>query len=153
MMYRNLIYTLKRRNPTEVTIVRLTSSTLNTETGRKTIVKTGWLLNRAVKLPYKQWGVATAGTPPVFSGTGKSDVQEMYLLVDLNDLPSGFAFRTDDYFQIHGKRYNIKNIEEHWNLRDFVLLTLNAITGDKTDLVHVCSVLSNLNLESTNNES
>lgn len=143
-----LLYDLKRRFPTAITIVRRVEVANDYQSGVKTIRTDAWKINKAIKLPSKMSFVKLAG-----QGAFESDafVTRTVVVVDLRDVPQNVVIIKSDNIQIATEQYSIYNIVEFYGSDRAIVLELQVAEGNNLNLIHVCKVFENL-LVGDNNE-
>ena len=111
-----VLYRLKRRYGEPCTICERTSSTVNLETGAKTVHKNTRLVNKVIVLPSVvhrefQYDLSFIATNKNFTYGGLYDTSLRKMIFDRKDLDD-FEIKKDMYLLFSGKRFEIQTIEE-----------------------------------------
>jgi len=116
-MIRQTLYSLMRQYGGTVSVYRLNDAETDVRTGRKTIDKDVFVVQRAVVLPVKvsrqviqSISQISANKAFVYGASFDSGLRKF--IIDGRDLPEGFEFTTDDWLVYKGRRYEIKAIWE-----------------------------------------
>lgn len=129
---RSTLYTLKRRYPGVIDIIRRTHNTVDVATGVKTVELSGVHVDRAIVLPADLSRAAlfdrtyVANDRDFVYGTN-FDVTVRTFIVDRLDLPRTFEPRMGDYIVHQGVRYNIQKIKKFEDDVGFIFLGKEAL--------------------------
>ena len=116
-MIQQTLYSLKRQYGGTVSVYRLNDAETDVRTGRKTIDKDVFVVQRAVVLPVKvsreviqSISQISANKAFVYGGSFDSGLRKF--IIDARDMPKGFEFTSDDWLVYNGRRYEVKAIWE-----------------------------------------
>lgn len=114
---KQILYSLKRAYGLPVEIVWRTSSTLNLETGKKTVTKDSVLVNRGIVLPSTidrefVYDLSFIASNKNFTYGGLFDQTSRRVIIDRADLESDFEIEVGHYLIIAGKRYEVEALNE-----------------------------------------
>ena len=148
-MIQRTLYSLKRQYGGTVGIYRLGDTQTDVRTGRKTINKDVFVVQRAVVLPVKvsreviqSISQISANKAFVYGGSFDSGLRKF--IIDARDMPEGFVFSNDDWLVYNGRRYEIKAIWEFEFGAAWVIVgkELMGRTAEQVYLVSADSLLS-----------
>lgn len=155
---RDLMYQLKREYGFPLDIYRITSTTTDRATGKKTQTKEKYHIVRAIVLPNQvqkkfAFDLAYLATNKSFTYGAEYGQNLRDVIIDTRDLPKGFELTINDYIIYDGKRYQIKTFEtaEH---NQAYLIRMDHAPGSLPYEQHDVNVRSELDLsQGVSNES
>lgn len=109
---KQVLYDLKRKFGTPITLQKKGVSTRDFDTGKVTVPTMNYAIRRAAVLPLKL-GVLKQPGLGLYADITKS---ERIVLLDMNDLPSSYTFDKDDIVIINNARWNISKSLIHEEL-------------------------------------
>lgn len=123
---RKLLYTLKKGYGFRVTFYKITSETINLETGERTPVITYQKVNKVIILPaeLQRQFESNVQTKP-FKYGGYYDTAIRKLIVDPRDL-GDFEIEDGDYYIWEGKRYEVSKTFDLENQSAILVLGRNV---------------------------
>ena len=149
-MIQQTLYSLTRQYGGTVSVYRLNDAETDVRTGRKTIDKDVFVVQRAVILPVKvsrdviqSISQISANKAFVYGGSFDSGLREF--IIDARDLPEGFEFTSDDWLVYNGRRYEIKAIWE-FEFRAAWIIVGKELMGRTPEQVHLVAADSLLSL-------
>lgn len=149
-MIQRTLYSLKRQYGGTVSVYRLNDAQTDVRTGRKTIDKDIFMVQRAVILPVKVsreviQSISQISANKAFVYGGSFDSGLSKFIIDARDLPEGFVFTNDDWLVYNGRRYEIKAIWEFEFGAAWVIVG-KELMGRVPELVHLVAAESLLSL-------
>lgn len=140
---RRVVYTLKRAYGFPVTFYKITSDTLNLETGTRSPVREYKKVEQVIILPsnlQREFEVAVKN----FTYGGFYDTAIRKIIVDIPDL-EGFEIEIDDYFIWDSKRWQVAQIFD-LEYETSVLVIGRMVKGTKRYAIEDANVESTLQL-------
>lgn len=134
---RNILYSLKRRFGLPMEFVyKLTSST-DSRTGKVTITKESFRVNRAILLPSVvertfSYDLTFIASNKNFTYGGLYNTDERRIILDGIDLPNQFEPKAGQSVIFNGKRWDIKKVQQFQIGKGF-LLTAKQVTNIDLD--------------------
>jgi hypothetical protein len=120
---KNVIYSLKKHYGSPAHLCRLSSGTLNVETGKSINTYDSWYIQRVV-VPSKSLikGLITRNrnVSRLIQGAGEPDQVEQILIFDKKDLPEGI--RTNDFVYVNRKRFRITEIPDDYETDEVIFV-------------------------------
>jgi hypothetical protein len=134
-----VLYRLKRRYGEPLRIIWRESSTVNRETGEKTVTHDAFTVNRAIPLPSViqrefSYDLAYIAAGKNFTYGGFFDTSVRRFIIDTKDLPVDFEISVGQYFVFDGQRYDVKQVERFEDARAFF------VTGKQSLAVETANV-------------
>lgn len=147
-----VLYRLKRRYGEVVDIITRQSSTVNLETGVKTVTKTGVRVDRAIVLPsliHREfvYDLTFIATNKNFTYGGHFDTQARQVIIDRKDIPD-FEIKVGMYLVFSEKRYDIKQVEEFEENTAYFIAAKQSIEHEPDNVINL-AVASDLLLSET----
>ena len=144
-----VLYRLKRRYGATVDLIWRTSSTVDRETGLKTVEKDSIRLQRVIVLPSQvhrefSYDLAYIAAAKNFTYGGFFDTTERRFIVDTRDLPPDFEIKVGYYLVYDRVRYDVKTVEKFEDARAFFLTAKQATSVDNSNQIelHLFSEIS-----------
>ena len=152
-----VVYRLKRRYGSIVDFYYRTSSTVNLETGQKTVVKDFFRVNRAIVLPSDihrefRYDLTFIATNKNFTYGGHFDTSQRRIIVDRKDVPLGRELEVGQYCIYDGRRYELKQVEEFEERTSYFIVVKEDISHARTAILDE-SPETSLGLDSTVSQS
>lgn len=134
-----VLYRLKRRYGLPLDIVWRESSTVNRETGEKTVVKDSLRVERAIPLPSViqrefAYDLAYIAAGKNFTYGGFFDTSERRFIIDTKDLPADFEIKIGQYFVYDRARYDVKQVQRFEDARAFFVTAKQSIAADASNV-------------------
>jgi len=134
----NTIYSLKRRYGGKVTFHR-DSETLNTETGKKVVVKQVWKFKKAIVLPYDQsqrfsYDLSYIASNKNFTYGAIFDTSMRRVILDSRDTGE-YEPQQRDYFTMDNRRWDVIDVRK-FEFDTGYMVTGQEVTGAPTREVH-----------------
>lgn len=137
---RNLLYSLKSRygHPIEY-VYKITSST-DTRTGKVTITRDSFRINKAILLPTTaeanfSYDLTFIASNKNFTYGGIYDTNERRLILDGNDLPNQFEPNVGHSIIFDGKRWDIKEAQKFQIGKGYYILARQVANIDLRNLI------------------
>lgn len=132
---RQTVYALKRDYGARLELYTLTGSTVDLETGSKTVAKLTYVINQAILLPKRivrdfAYDLSFVAANKNFTYGGLFDKGSRTVIIDSKDYPVTYVVKPGDYAVINQSRYNVKDVNQ-FDHRQIVLITLEEIEGEK----------------------
>ncbi len=145
----HVLYTFKQDYSVSLELYTRVGSAVNLETGVKTLTKLVFKIDRAVLLPRQvvRTALMLPGSGDTFKYGGLIDQGKRIVIIDINDYPSTYEVRPNDYVVINTQRYNIKDATLHDD-RTAVLLTLEETIGEQPARIITENLIEELHLQS-----
>lgn len=144
-----VLYRLKRRYGNVVDIVWRESSTVNRDTGVKTVVKDSHRVQRMIVLPSQvhrefSYDLAYIAASKNFTYGAFFDTDTRRFIVDAHDLPADFEIKPGYWFVYDKKRYDVKEAERFEENRGWLVLGKQAQNVDPGNVIelHLFSEIS-----------
>lgn len=136
-----VIYKLKRRYGLPVQLLKRTSTTVDIETGRKTIVKAFMNLRRAIVLPSRMhreffYDLAFIAAAKNFTYGAHLDPEERRFIIDRKDL-RGWEIEVGQWLVYQNRRYDIKEVSDFEDDRAYYVLAKQSIASSAGDVTEV----------------
>lgn len=130
-----VLYRLKRRYGSPVNILWLVSSTVNRETGKKTVQHGRQFVQRMIVLPDNvhsefSYDLAYIAAAKNFTYGGIFDTTQRRFILDAKDVPSTFEPTTEMYFVYDGVRYNVKQVERFEERTGWMIIGKETVSAD-----------------------
>lgn len=131
---KDVLYQLSKQYGTPLDIYRVTSSTADTTTGRKTVAKTVCNIKRAIVLPsdvssrfvYNHTYIAA---DKQFTYGGLFDINVRTVIVDKRKIPSDWDLKGENFYAVcDGVKYDFKLVTQTIDHASWVII-LKAIEG------------------------
>lgn len=135
------LYDLKRSYGYPVDIYTTTGSTVNLESGAKTVardvfkIKKGILLPKRITREFIDGQTFSVGLKNLAYG-GSFNLGRRVLIIDIKDYPATYIVKPDDYVVINHERFNIIEAEQFdhrlcvlFNIQEIKNEDINAITS------------------------
>ena len=141
------LYKLKREFGRPIDLYRLNSVTNNVQTGIKSITKTKYPIKRGIILPdsyikSKVYSLSFIAANKNFTYGGLFNRNIKAVIIDHNDLPSGFEILPEDFINIGQKRFCLKDIDFMDNIG--WLLVIEHVDGNPPEAVYEISIFDDI---------
>lgn len=137
-----VLYRLKRRYGEPVDLIRRLSSTVDRETGLKTVRTATIRLKRVICLPAQlsrefSYDLAYIAAAKNFTYGGFFDTTERRFIVDTRDLPADFEIKIGHYLVYDQVRYDVKTVERFEDARAFFVQAKQTVASDLDNAIEV----------------
>jgi hypothetical protein len=121
------LYTLKREYGGTISVYRLNDVAVNRRTGVKTVDRDVFVVDRAVVLPVTVTreviqSISQISADKKFVMGGQFVQGKRTFIVEVRDLPDGFALKDDDWVVYRDKRYDLESIQEFENRAGWIVV-------------------------------
>lgn len=115
---RQTIYNLKRDYNVQATVCQVLDTDTEYTTGKKTISRNLYHVQRAIMLPVEEkrqveQGIAHLSANKWFTSQAGFDLEKALFIFDAQDLPIGFQFNIDDFVVVDGDYYKVTEVDEY----------------------------------------
>lgn len=148
---RQTLYGLKRQYPASFDIYILGDQTSDARTGRRTVSKTVYPVERGIVLPAKLDRAEKRSISQISANKGLVmgafyDTTARRFIVDRSDVPEIAELTEDDWIVFNGRKYQIINVQEFEDDAAW-LIAARAIVGETPEQIFLVSADNLLNVE------
>jgi hypothetical protein len=141
-----VVYRLKRRFGVPIQLLKRTSTSVDIETGRKTIVKAFVNVRRAIVLPTREhreffYDLAFIAAAKNFTYGAHIDSSERRFILDRKDL-RGWAVEVGQWIVYQNQRYDVKEVSDFEEDRSYYVLAKQSVAAATGEVVEVGDTLA-----------
>jgi hypothetical protein len=134
------MYRLKRDYGSPADIYFENGDTVDLTTGKRTVTKQKWHIQRAIPLPRSvdQKSVIAQALKEIFHRGGNVVVGDRQILIDRRDLPNRFVLGTENwYIIVDDKRYQVLCSEEYENQAAYIVTLKETVGAERAEAIEL----------------